>query len=239
MRYIFLDTETTGLSASIDDRIVEIGCIEMLNRNVTDSTFHVYLNPERKVPQEAFNVHGLSDDFLADKPKFIDISKQFVEFIQGASLIIHNASFDIGFLDMELARSGLMPIKTYVYDVIDSLKYARKLYPGKKNSLDALCDRLEVNRSNREHHGALLDCQLLSNVWLAMTRGQNELIQKNDNNSNFNNSVNTNLLNSINEANLNNQYLDKLSDPQIVIKANNFDLIEHKQILLKIKSIEW
>ena len=158
MRYIFLDTETTGLDPKKGDRIIEIGCLEMKERNLTQNTFHEYLHPEREVPQEAINIHGITNEFLIGKPLFKEKAQAFIDFIQGSTVIIHNASFDVAFLDAEFARLKLMPFTSYVYEVIDSLKEARTRYPGRKNSLDALCDRLEIDRSNREYHGALLDC---------------------------------------------------------------------------------
>jgi DNA polymerase-3 subunit epsilon len=193
MRYIFLDTETTGLNPAQGDRLVEIGCIEMLERSLTENVFHLYFNPERDMPIEAFNVHGLSREFLSDKPLFKEKAKELIDFIQDSTLIIHNASFDISFLNAELEAVGLNPISYYVKEVVDSLKEARIMYPGKKNSLDALCDRLEIDRSVRNYHGALVDCKLLAGVWLAMTRGQDELfsytnydLEKNSSNSSMN-----------------------------------------------------
>ena len=176
MRQIFLDTETTGLSAAQGDRIVEIGCIEMLNRRLSGRTLHHYLNPERKSHPDALRVHGLSDEFLADKPRFAQIADEVLEFIAGAELVIHNAAFDISFLDAELERIGRGGIVAQVAAVTDSLLLAREIFPGKSNSLDALCKRLEVDNSTRELHGALLDAGLLAEVYLRMTRGQNSLV---------------------------------------------------------------
>lgn len=176
MRQIFLDTETTGLDAATGDRIVEIGCIEMLNRRLSGRTLHHYLNPERPNNPEAVRVHGLTDDFLADKPRFAAVAEEFLAFVQGAELIIHNAAFDVAFLDAELARLGLGRLAEHVSAVTDSLAMARDLYPGKANSLDALCRRLEVDNSGRELHGALLDAGLLAEVYIRMTRGQDSLV---------------------------------------------------------------
>ncbi len=176
MRQIFLDTETTGLAADAGDRIVEIGCIEMVNRRLSGRTLHRYLNPERSSHPDALRVHGLTDDFLADKPKFADIAEEFLEFIAGAELIIHNAAFDVGFLDAELARLGKGRTAQHAARVTDSLLMAREQYPGKANSLDALCKRLEVDNSHRDFHGALLDAGLLAEVYIRMTRGQDSLV---------------------------------------------------------------
>lgn len=176
MRYVVLDTETTGLEVRQGHRIIEIGCIEVNGRQVTETCFHEYVNPERAVDEGAFQVHGISDDMLADKPKFKQIAKDFLDFVQGSTLIIHNASFDIGFLDGELDRLGLGKMADYVEGVIDSLGMAREMFPGKRNNLDALCDRLGVNNAHRQLHGALLDSQILAEVYLAMTRGQDSLV---------------------------------------------------------------
>lgn len=175
MRQIVLDTETTGLDAR-DHRIIEIGCVELLERRPTGVHFHRYVNPERAVDDGALAVHGLSNDFLADKPVFAAIVDEFLDFVRGAELIIHNASFDLGFLDVELARCGAhyRGINDHAA-VLDTLALAREKYPGQKNSLDALCKRLAVDNSHRELHGALLDAQLLAEVYLAMTAGQGAL----------------------------------------------------------------
>lgn len=176
MRQIFLDTETTGLNPESGDRIVEIGCIEMLNRRLTGETRHLYLNPERKGSEEAIKVHGLSDEFLADKPKFAEVADDLLGFLAGAEVIIHNAAFDVGFLDAELSRlgPGVGNIASRC-SVLDTLKLARERYPGQRNSLDALCKRLGVDNSGRDLHGALLDANLLAEVYLALTAGQGEM----------------------------------------------------------------
>ncbi len=176
MRQVFLDTETTGLYADNGDRIVEIGCIEMLNRRLSGRTLHHYLNPERPSNPEAVKVHGLTDEFLADKPRFAAIADELAEFLAGAEIIIHNAAFDVGFLDEEFRRVGRPPIGQCCLKVTDSLLMARDLFPGKANSLDALCKRLEVDNSGRELHGALLDAGLLAEVYIRMTRGQESLV---------------------------------------------------------------
>ena len=176
MRQIFLDTETTGLSPEAGDRVIEIGCIEMVNRRLTGNTRHYYLNPERSSSPEALEVHGLTDEFLADKPKFAEVADDFLAWLQGAEVIIHNAAFDTNFLDHELKRVGREPFARHVQGVCDSLLMARELFPGKRNSLDALCARLEVDNSNRTLHGALLDAGLLAEVFIRMTRGQDSLV---------------------------------------------------------------
>lgn len=176
MRQIVLDTETTGLDHRNGDRIIEIGCVEMEGRKLTGRTYHVYINPERQIDAGALAVHGISNDFLADKPVFAKIADEFIEFVRGGELIIHNASFDVGFLDAELARLKKPKVSQLCGGVIDSLKLARELHPGRKNSLDVLCDRYEINNSHRTLHGALLDAELLSDVYLAMTRGQESFI---------------------------------------------------------------
>lgn len=176
MRQIFLDTETTGLSPESGDRIIEIGCIEMHNRRLTGRSLHVYLNPERANHPDAVKIHGLTDDFLADKPLFARVADELLEFVEGAEIIIHNAGFDIGFLNEELRRIGRPKFPGFVTQVTDSLLMAREMFPGKANSLDALCKRLEVDNSNRALHGALLDAGLLAEVYIRMTRGQNSLV---------------------------------------------------------------
>ena len=176
MRQIFLDTETTGLSPESGDRVIEIGCVELVNRRLTGRKIHFYLNPERPSSTDAYAVHGLSDDFLADKPLFAHVVDELIEFIRGAELVIHNAAFDIGFLDMELRRIGRPPLLEHGCRVTDSLSMARDSFPGKSNSLDALCKRFEVNNAARELHGALLDAGLLAEVYIRMTRGQDSLV---------------------------------------------------------------
>jgi DNA polymerase-3 subunit epsilon len=175
MRRVVLDTETTGLSAGLGDRIIEIGCIEILNRRVTENRFHRYVNPERKSEQGALKVHGITGEFLQDKPKFAEIAAELLEYVRGAELVIHNAAFDVEFLNVELARIGQPPIEEHCSGIVDSLALARELHPGKKNSLDALCERYQVDNAHRTLHGALLDASLLAEVYLAMTRGQDSL----------------------------------------------------------------
>lgn len=174
-RYLFVDTETTGISPQQGEKLIEIACVEVINRQITGKNFHTYLNPEHPVSDGAFRVHGLSNHFLKDKPLFATQAQSLLDYLKDATLIIHNAPFDLGFLNHELKALNLQTIEMYALDIIDSLKVARQLYAGKKNSLDALCDRLEINRQNRNYHGALLDSELLANVWLAMSRGQETL----------------------------------------------------------------
>ena len=176
MRQIVLDTETTGLSAENGDRIIEIGCVELLGRKLTGNNKHFYLNPERESHEDALKVHGISNDFLKDKPKFSAIADELLEYLRGAEVIIHNAPFDVSFLNKELELAGLQPIKHCVAKVTDSLMMAKELFPGKRNSLDALCDRLDVDNSSRTLHGALLDAELLADVYINLTRGQNSLM---------------------------------------------------------------
>lgn len=176
VRQVMLDTETTGLEWRQGERVIEIGCVEMVSRKLTGRHFHCYLNPERAIGAGAQAVHGLTDEFLADKPKFVEIVDTLLEFVRDAELVIHNASFDIGFLDNELALTGKEPLKSGCSGVIDTLKMARELRPGKKNNLDALCSEFGVDNSSRQLHGALLDAELLAEVYLAMTRGQESLM---------------------------------------------------------------
>ena len=177
-RQIILDTETTGFYHSAKenpDRLIEFAGLEMVNRQLTGNSLHLYINPERDIPQDAVAVHGITSDQLADKPVFAEVAQQIFDYLQGAELIIHNAKFDIGFLNAEFARVGLPPIDS-VCSVIDTLEMARNKYPGQKNNLDALCNRLGVDRSRRVLHGALIDCELLAEVYLAMTREQFDLV---------------------------------------------------------------
>ena len=176
MRQIFLDTETTGLSPESGDRIIEIGCVELMARKLTGNNKHFYLNPDRESHEAAFKVHGISDEFLKDKPRFGVVAGELLAYLKDAEIIIHNAPFDVGFLNKELEMCGQNPIITYVSKITDSLMMAKELYPGKRNSLDALCDRLEVDNSGRTLHGALLDAELLADVYINLTRGQNSLM---------------------------------------------------------------
>jgi DNA polymerase-3 subunit epsilon len=175
MRQIFFDTETTGLNPESGDRIVEVGCVEMVSRRLTGVHLHFYLNPERKGNEEAIRVHGLTDAFLADKPKFAEVADELLAFLQGADVVIHNAAFDVGFLNAELKRLNRPLFHTVAGKVTDTLLMAREMFPGKANSLDALCRRLEVDNTKRTLHGALMDAELLAEVYINMTRGQDSL----------------------------------------------------------------
>jgi DNA polymerase-3 subunit epsilon len=175
MRQIVLDTETTGINPKLGNRIIEIGCVELHNRMLTGNNFHVYINPGRDSEEGALNVHGLTTEFLSDKPKFHEIVEQLRTYIQGAEVIIHNAPFDLGFLNHEFKLLNLPDFSSHIGGVIDTLVHAKELHPGKRNSLDALCDRYGVSNSHRKLHGALLDAELLADVYLSMTRGQNSL----------------------------------------------------------------
>jgi DNA polymerase III subunit epsilon len=176
MRQLILDTETTGLNARSGDRVIEVGIVELVNRRLTGKNLHFYINPERDSEPGALAVHGLTTEFLSDKPKFAEIANELRDFIAGADLIIHNAPFDLGFLNAEFSLLGLPTFVSHCGEVIDTLVQAKSLYPGKRNSLDALCDRLGVSNAHRTLHGALLDAELLAEVYLAMTRGQESLV---------------------------------------------------------------
>lgn len=176
MRQIVLDTETTGLSAEGGDRIIELGCVELYARKLTGKNLHFYFNPERDSHEDALKVHGISNEFLRDKPKFAELAEEILDYLRDAEIIIHNAAFDVGFLNKELERVGKPPLKVHVSNVIDTLAMAKEMFPGKRNSLDALCDRLEVDNSGRTLHGALLDAELLADVYINMTRGQEALL---------------------------------------------------------------
>jgi DNA polymerase-3 subunit epsilon len=176
MRQIVLDTETTGLSAENGDRIIEIGCVELVARKLTGNNLHFYLNPGRDSHEDAMKVHGISNEFLRDKPKFSAVADELLAYLADAEVIIHNAPFDVSFLNKELSLIGKPPLKACVAKVVDSLMMAKELFPGKRNSLDALCDRLEVDNAGRTLHGALLDAELLADVYINLTRGQNSLM---------------------------------------------------------------
>ncbi len=223
-RQIVLDTETTGLSTADGNRIIEIGCVELVNRRLTGETFHQYINPERDSEAGALEVHGITTEFLADKPKFTDIIDDFMMFIDGAELIIHNAAFDIGFLDYELSKikSEKRRIKD-VCTVLDTLKLAKEKHPGQKNNLDALCRRYGIDNFNRELHGALLDSEILADVYLAMTGGQVSMSLTADHGQN---KVEKNTDQPIGKI----QIDGKLK----VIKANEYELLEHNLMLEKL-----
>jgi DNA polymerase III subunit epsilon len=176
MRQIFLDTETTGLDANNGDRLIEIGCLEMVNRRLTGNNLHLYINPERSSHPDALKVHGIADEFLADKPLFAAVADELIRYVAGAEVLIHNANFDVGFLNAELARVNKPAFAEHAAKVTDTLVMARNMFPGKANSLDALCRRLEVDNSNRTLHGALIDAALLAEVYVRLTRGQDSLV---------------------------------------------------------------
>ncbi|NDV90019.1 DNA polymerase III subunit epsilon [Alteromonas sp. 345S023] len=177
MRQIVLDTETTGIDPKEGHRIIEIGCVEVVNRKLTGNHFHVYINPGRQIEQEAIEVHGITNEFLQDKPIFADVAQDFVNFIRGAQLVIHNAPFDVGFMDHEFAMNASTSsvVTKNMCDVLDTLVLARQMHPGQKNNLDALCKRYGIDNSHRELHGALLDAEILADVYLLMTGGQTKL----------------------------------------------------------------
>ncbi len=176
MRQIVLDTETTGLSAEAGDRIIEIGCVELVSRKLTGNNRHFYLNPERDSHEDALKVHGIRNEFRRAKPKFAAIADDLMAYVEGAEVIIHNAAFDVAFLEKELELSGRAPFTGVVGKITDTLAMAKEMYPGKRNSLDALCDRLGVDNSSRTLHGALLDAELLADVYINLTRGQEALL---------------------------------------------------------------
>jgi len=175
MRQIVLDTETTGLSVEDGHRIIEIGCLEVVNRRITGNNLHFYVNPERAIDEGALAVHGIGEDMLRDKPRFQEVADELLRFVEGSQVLIHNAAFDEGFLDAELLRIGAGRFRERCEAVVDTLALARELHPGKRNSLDALCERYGVSNAHRKLHGALLDAELLADVYLAMTRGQDSL----------------------------------------------------------------
>ncbi len=219
MRQIVLDTETTGLDPRSGHRIIEVACIEMENRRFTGRHLHKYVNPGREIDAGAQAVHGITLEFLADKPKFADIVDEFLEFINGAELVIHNAPFDIGFLNAELDRLGRVPVGTICNGVVDTLRMAKELHPGKRNSLDALCERYEIDNSSRTLHGALLDTELLADVFLAMTRGQNSLMIEPDTSP---------------RPNLDADGAVRERKPLLVRRASPEELAEHERVLAGI-----
>jgi len=217
IRQVMLDTETTGLEWRQGERVIEIGCVELLNRKLTGRHFHRYLNPQRAIGAGAQAVHGLTDDFLADKPKFAEIADELLEFVGGAEVIIHNAPFDVGFLDYEFSLIGRESLKTGCETITDTLRMARDLRPGKKNSLDALCSEFGIDNSGRQLHGALLDAALLAEVYLAMTRGQESLMMDLDRGS---------------EALT--AFIKGEHPPIRVVSASADELAEHERVLAEI-----
>jgi DNA polymerase-3 subunit epsilon len=222
MRQIVLDTETTGFYANHPDnpdRMVEIGCVELVNRKLTGNNLHFYLNPGRDSDEGALSVHGLTTQFLSDKPKFEEIAQQLVDYVADAEIIIHNAPFDVSFLDMELRRAGHKVFKAHVSNVLDTLVMAKEMFPGKRNSLDALCSRLEVDNSGRTLHGALLDAELLADVYINMTRGQDALIMESS---------------APEEAGIVVEQLDLRSMQLPVIVVNAQELAAHEDVLAQL-----
>ncbi len=219
MRQIILDTETTGLSPDNGDRIIEIGCVELLHRKLTGNNLHLYINPERDSHEDALRVHGITTEFLKDKPKFGEIVDQFLDYIEGAEVIIHNAPFDIGFLNKELELQGRKPLANYIEGVVDTLVMAKEMFPGKRNSLDSLCDRLEVDNSGRTLHGALLDAELLADVYINMTRGQDALLMEVDSGDDQVHST---------------ERLDLSSYELPVIAASEQELSQHDEVLTQL-----
>lgn len=220
MRQLFLDTETTGLSPASGDRILNLACVEMIHRKLTSNDFHCYINPERDSHEDALQVHGLTTEFLADKPKFAQIAADFLDFVKGAEIIIHNAPFDVGFLDAELERLGLGKFASYVGKITDSLAMAKELYPGKRNGLDALCERMGVDNSNRTLHGALLDAQLLAEVYIHLTRGQDALLMD--------------VHSTAGASAASTERADLAGLDLIVLKASDAELSAHEQILAQL-----
>ena len=218
MREIVLDTETTGLSPDNGDRVVEIGCVELINHVPTSNTFQVYLNPEKQMDPGAEKVHGLTNEFLVDKPKFIDVADDFLSFIGSSTLVAHNADFDVGFLNSELSRAKKEKIKTN--RVVDTLKIARTKYPGARNSLDALCKRFSIDNSNRELHGALLDSELLAEVYLELVGGKEPNLELS--------SVTRSPVNRINKSYISQLSRKKKLEPRI----SEADEKNHKEFLL-------
>ncbi len=219
MRQIVLDTETTGLSAENGDRIIEIGCVELLGRKLTGNNKHFYINPERDSHEDTLKVHGISNEFLRDKPKFSAVADELLAYLRDAEVIIHNAPFDVSFLNKELELIGLQPIKHCVAKVTDSLMMAKELFPGKRNSLDALCDRLEVDNSSRTLHGALLDAELLADVYINLTRGQNSLMMEVGNVSSGSDSV---------------ALVDLSTFDLPILAANGQECVSHEKLLIDI-----
>ena len=223
MRQIILDTETTGLESKQGHRIIEIGCIELINRRKTERNFHQYLNPERDIEDGAFNIHGLSNEFLSDKSRFADIAQEFIDFIRDGELIIHNAPFDVGFINAELKLLGKKWGKIEDYcTVFDTLLLAREKHPGQKNNLDALCKRYEVDNSQRDLHGALLDAQILLEVYLKMTGGQTDLT--------FHSVATSHGVKGKSE-----QYINNKHKKLVVIEPTENELAEHRMLLESIK----
>jgi DNA polymerase III subunit epsilon len=219
MRQVFLDTETTGLSPDQGDRIIEIGCVEMVNRKLTGNNKHFYVNPGRDSHEEALKVHGITSDFLRDKPTFEAVAQELLDYIAGADVVIHNAPFDLGFLNKEMALLGRPVFKQFVASITDSLAMAKEMYPGKRNGLDALCDRLGVDNSGRTLHGALLDAELLADVYINLTRGQDALL------------IDTPVAN---ESGAHQAKIDLRAFELVVVKASESECVNHEEVLQQI-----
>ncbi|HAU1192657.1 TPA: DNA polymerase III subunit epsilon [Legionella pneumophila] len=218
MRQIILDTETTGIGPEQGHRVIEIGCIELIDRKLTGNHFHVYLNPEREVDEGAYRVHGISTEFLQDKPLFQDIVTEFLQFVEGSELIIHNAPFDVGFINSELNHVKCNKTLEDYCQILDTLILAREKHPGQRNSLDALCKRYEIDHFNRELHGALLDAEILAYVYLAMTGGQSSLF--------------TEVESSLNHSKIKTQEIKPLSlKNPVIMNANEVELIQHQSFI--------
>lgn len=220
MRQIVLDTETTGLSPDAGDRIIELGCVELVHRKLTGNNLHFYFNPDRDSHEDALRVHGISNEFLKDKPRFAERVEEILAYMEGAEVIIHNAPFDLGFLNKEMERLGKPPFKSFVSGVIDSLAMAKEMFPGKRNSLDALCDRLEVDNSGRTLHGALLDAELLADVYINMTRGQEALLIES-----------AEVVNSVGSTTAR---VDLSAFALPVLRANDQELAAHDEVLTQV-----
>lgn len=225
-RQIVLDTETTGIDPKQGHRIIEIGCVEMINRRLTGNTFHVYINPDRVIDQEAIDVHGITNEFLVGKPKFRDVAREFFEYIKGAELVIHNAPFDVGFMDHEfnLLQPNWGNVAKHCA-ILDTLVMAKKKHPGQRNSLDALCRRYGIDNSHRELHGALLDAEILADVYLLMSGGQKKLDLMADTNAN----------NTAGKEQSSFRRLASNRKPLKVVSATADELTEHEQRLDLVK----
>lgn len=221
MRIVFLDTETTGLSPASGDRIIEVGCIEMVDRALTGRHLHLYVNPQRSSHPDALRVHGLTDEFLSDKPVFAAVAEELLAFVEGAEIVIHNAAFDLGFLDEELRRLDRPVFREATAGITDSLLMARETFPGKSNSLDALCKRLEVDNRHRTAHGALLDAGLLAQVYLRMTRGQKTFAVESE---------------EVSASGTAEQARNLREHALLVVTASEIELAEHEQLMAELRS---
>jgi DNA polymerase-3 subunit epsilon len=221
MRQIVLDTETTGIDPTAGHRIIEIGCVEIIDRRITNNNYHQYIQPSRKIDEEAIKIHGITNEFLSDKPRFFEIVEKFMDFIQDAELIIHNASFDVGFInhELKLLKQGWKPLGEYC-KIFDTLALARKYHPGQKNNLDALCKRYSIDNSNRQLHGALLDAEILVELYLTMTGGQVSLLGTSEK------PVNTAI-----------QRISKDRKPLTIIQPSTEELQAHNKYMTKLNKI--